>query len=116
MACWWPTKAGASCASTRPLNGCWAGAASKLESKTVEDLIPARFRAGHARLRARYSALPRNRRMGGPADLTALQQDGSETPVDIMLSYARLPTGNQVMAIIRDMTEIRQTQESPDRE
>jgi two-component system sensor histidine kinase/response regulator len=85
---------------------------SELESLTIEDLVPVRYRKDHAEQRAEYSAHPRTRRMEGPLNLRARRKDGGEVPVGIMLSYVRAAEGNRVMAIIRDVTMLRLAQQS----
>ena len=82
----------------------------ELAGRSVDDLLPERFRTGHARLRTQYSAAPRIRRMGATDELVALHKNGSEVPVDIMLSSVPDVEGDRVLAVIRDMTEARRAQ------
>jgi CRP-like cAMP-binding protein len=43
--------------------------------------------------------------MGSGLDLLARRKDGSEFPVDVMLSPVNAPTGLLVLAVVRDISE-----------
>jgi PAS domain S-box-containing protein len=60
---------------------------AQFEQLTIEQLIPARFRSGHAALRAAFNQAPASRPMGAGRDLYALRRDGSEVPVEIALNH-----------------------------
>jgi PAS domain S-box-containing protein len=77
----------------------------ELIGRAVEILIPRRFEAAHQRHRAGFMAAPRTRPMGSGLELFARRKDGSEFPVDVMLSAAGAPGGMIAIAIIRDLTE-----------
>lgn len=85
-------------------------ARGELPGMLVEDLIPARFRAGHRRNRAEYMGHPEPRPMGLGRDLTALRKDGTEWPVDITLNRITTPEGDFAMAILRDITDRRKAE------
>ncbi|MGE3274023.1 MAG: sensor histidine kinase [Vicinamibacterales bacterium] len=75
-----------------------------LTGQPVELLIPERFARHHVAHREGYIAAPRPRPMGAGLTLAGRRQDGSEFPVDIMLS----PLGDSsalVLGIVRDATE-----------
>jgi len=78
---------------------------AELIGKSVEELIPERFRGNHPGHRENYSAHPRARQMGVAAQLFGLRKDGTEFPADIMLKPLQTPGGNAVLSIIRDITE-----------
>ncbi len=79
-------------------------AAEEVQGKSIELLVPERFRHAHRRRRSEYSGDPRTRPMGAGLDLYARRKDGSEFPVDI--SLAPIGGGGQlVVAAIRDITE-----------
>jgi hypothetical protein len=91
----------------------------ELVSTSVDLLVPEELRAAHAGHRARYTAEPRVRPMGGSLELRALHHDGSLVPVEIRLSP--LPVAGAgpelAVAVIRDITarkeleeQLRQTQ------
>ena len=60
--------------------------ASELEGKSIEVLVPERFRHSHRSQRAGYSSAPHARPMGAGLNLYARRKDGSEFPVDISLA------------------------------
>jgi two-component system, NarL family, sensor histidine kinase DevS len=79
--------------------------ASELEGKSLEILVPERFRHSHRSTRAGYSSAPRARPMGAGLDLYARRKDGSEFPVDISLAPIASEEGQLVVAAVRDITE-----------
>ena len=80
---------------------------SELVGQPVELLIPERFRPSHPAHRQTYGNQPRRRPMGAGLDLLARRKDGSEFPVDIMLSPVDTPGGSLVLCAIRDISERR---------
>jgi protein-histidine pros-kinase len=76
----------------------------------VEALVPDHVRAVHAAHRARYETEPRTRPMGAGVNLFARRSDGTEVPVDIMLSPVETDDGVLVVAAVRDATERRRAQ------
>src|SRR5688572_14905736 len=56
----------------------------------LEDLLPPRYRGGHANFRKLFNSNPSPRRMGAGRDLTALRKDGTEFPVEISLSFTKV--------------------------
>jgi formate hydrogenlyase transcriptional activator len=78
----------------------------------VEDLIPDRFRESHPAHRANYTAQPHTRPMGIGLELYARQKDGSEFPVDIMLSPVDTPEGQVFLSVIRDITRRKRAEEA----
>jgi formate hydrogenlyase transcriptional activator len=83
----------------------------ELTGKSIEELVPERFRRQHPSHRENYHAHPRARQMGAAMNLFGLRKDGSEFPVDIMLKPLQTPTGTAVLSIIRDVTEQREAQD-----
>jgi PAS domain S-box-containing protein len=77
----------------------------ELLGKSIETLIPERFRKSHVGHRSRYAAKPEIRPMGIGLDLSACRKDGTEFPVEITLSPADASEGFLVMSIVRDITE-----------
>ena len=80
----------------------------ELLGREIEMLIPARFVERHVGLRTHFFANARIRQMGeSQNEMFARRKDGSEFPIDIMLSP--LDNGEElfVLCAVRDMTERR---------
>src|ERR1019366_10502154 len=84
----------------------------ELLGQTVEALVPEALRTAHKRYRSQYINQPVTRPMGSGLRLEARRKDGSHFPVEISLSPVKSQTGFLVTAIIRDITERRQIEES----
>lgn len=74
-----------------------------LEGMKVEELVPERFK-GHTEFRLSYMDHPATRAMGDGRDLYARCRDGSELPVEILLSTIRSSGEELAVATIRDIT------------
>jgi two-component system cell cycle sensor histidine kinase/response regulator CckA len=79
------------------LFGCGTG---RLVGRSVEDLVPDRFRETHVAHRARFTKRRGRRPMGRIRDLVALRADGSEVPVEISLSSLTLADRTVTMAVV----------------
>ena len=84
----------------------------ELIGQPVETLIPERFRAAHPEHRKRYSAHAETRPMGIGLELRGRRKDGTEFPVDIMLSPVETAAGKVVLGVIRDLSEKVEAQEA----
>ncbi|HEY1151906.1 MAG TPA: PAS domain S-box protein [Pseudoduganella sp.] len=83
----------------------------ELTGKTLESLIPERFRHDHSSLRNNYFGAPRPRQMGVGLELFAARKDGSEFPVEVSLSPLQgddMPA--MVMATIYDISARKQAE------
>jgi PAS domain S-box-containing protein len=84
----------------------------ELMGESIEALLPERFRGRHAEHRAHYISEPHTRPMGAGLKLYGKRKDGSEFPVDIMLSPMQGESSGMVIAVVRDITRRSQAEES----
>lgn len=82
----------------------------ELMGKSVDLLLPSRVRSLHSQHRTNYFPEPRTRPMGADLDLYARRKDGSEFPVDIMLSPMETDQGMMVISAVRDISESKKMQ------
>jgi len=80
--------------------------------RSVEILIPQRFRKRHDEHLKGYIEKPRIRLMGSEFNLYGLRKDGTEFPVDIALGYLETEDGIIVLSTIRDITEQKRMEEA----
>ena len=82
-------------------------AQDELLGRTIDGLLPERFRKGHPRLREGYSLNPVQRAMGSGRDLYGLRKDGEQVPVEIGLSSVMTADGLKVITSVVDISERR---------
>ena len=78
----------------------------------VEILVPERFRQAHPGHRDAYKTHASVRPMGAGLELFGRRKDGSEFPVDIMLSPMETAEGRVVISVIRDISDRKKVQEA----
>lgn len=83
----------------------------ELLANGVDMLIPEANRASHAGHREAFAAAERTRPMGQGLELYARRKDGSKFPVEVSLSPVRTEAGIHVTAVIRDVTERKQSEQ-----
>jgi formate hydrogenlyase transcriptional activator len=88
----------------------------ELIGQPVEILVPERFRPIHPKHRDDYAKQPHTRPMGAGLDLYARRKDGSEFPVDIMLSPLTVDSESLVLAVVRDITRRKHAEQERDRQ
>ncbi|MBM4220805.1 MAG: PAS domain S-box protein [Gammaproteobacteria bacterium] len=78
----------------------------ELTGRSIECLVPERFREVHARYRKGFNATPAAREMGARlVALSAVRRDGSEFPTEIRLAPVRESGRLLVVAAVRDISE-----------
>ncbi|HTW85019.1 MAG TPA: PAS domain S-box protein [Candidatus Sulfotelmatobacter sp.] len=85
-------------------------ARDELLGRSIETLVPERFRGGHPGVRAAFAGDATRRPMGAERDLFGLRKDGSEVPIEIGLNPLTTPEGQFVIASIIDITERRRAE------
>jgi PAS domain S-box-containing protein len=84
--------------------------ASELIGRTVELLLPVRYRNRHIDLRNNYFQEAAARSMGRGRELFGRRKDGSEFPVEVGLSPIRTEAGQFVLASIIDIGDRKATE------
>jgi len=84
----------------------------ELIGKSVDILIPERFRKRHDEHLKSFIAKPRIRLMGSELELYGLRKDGTEFPVDIALGYLETESGIVVLSTVRDITRHKHMEEA----
>ncbi len=87
-------------------------AKGELLKKTIEDLVPSRFKEKHEGHRGSYHENPHSRSMGKNMTLYGRRKDNSEFPVEISLSHYKNDTEAFVIAFIIDITERKNSEEN----
>lgn len=82
-----------------------------LIGKSVEILVPERFRQQHRVFRTGYFNDPQPRPMGVGRDLAGCRADGTEFPIEIGLNPIATEAGVMVLASIVDITERQRAQQ-----
>src|SRR6266404_1719112 len=77
---------------------------SELIGRTIETLIPERFRDRHVGHRKGFLSAPSSRAMGAGRDLFGRRKDGSEFPVEVGLNPIHTTEGLFVLASVIDIT------------
>jgi two-component system, sensor histidine kinase len=83
---------------------------TELIGRSVEVLLPERFRNQHPGHRSRFFSKPTPRPMGVELELYALHREGHEFPVEISLNPVQTDGGVLVSSAIRDVSRQRETE------
>ncbi len=82
----------------------------ELLGANVDILVPAMVRGRHMQHRASFAKSPQVRPMGRGMELSAMRKDGLEIPVEISLSPSHRGDDINVTAVVRDVSERRQSE------
>ena len=85
---------------------------AELIGQPVEILMPDRFHKSHVKHRSEYIQAPHLRGMGDGFGFQGRRKDGSEFPVEIMLSPVIDKKNSLVISIIRDISKRQQNQDA----
>jgi len=84
---------------------------SEIVGRSLDLLVPERFRGGHKHHVDRFLAHPVTRPMGSGLDLFGRRKDGTDFPIEVSLSPVHTEQGFWVSASIRDVTERKRIEE-----
>lgn len=84
---------------------------AEVVGKSVDLLLPERFRGGHEAYRQSFFHAPKSRAMGTGRELFGQAKDGREFAVEISLSPLETSDGPVALAAIRDVSERKQAEE-----
>ena len=84
---------------------------AELLGKSIDMLVPERFRHNHPRLRASFFTRPVSRPMGAGRDLYGLKKDGTEFPIEIGLNPIETEQGTMVLSAIVDISSRKRLEE-----
>ena len=89
---------------------------NELTGKSIETLIPEKYRKGHVHQRTDFSKRPANRAMGQNRDLHGRKKDGSELPIEVSLSHYKQDNELYVIAFIVDITKRKEIEANMERQ
>ena len=77
---------------------------AELAGRSIETLLPERFRSRHVQYREAYQKSPRIRSMGADLELFGRRKNGDEFPVDVTLGPVNIEDDWLVICAVRDIT------------
>jgi PAS domain S-box-containing protein len=80
-------------------------AREELFGRSIDILVPAMARPGHAKLRGDFVAAPEARRMGIGRDLYGARKNGTQIPIEIGLNPIQTGDGLMILSAITDIGE-----------
>jgi PAS domain S-box-containing protein len=83
----------------------------ELVGRSVDCLVPDRYRSGHTGAREAYLRHPGTRMMGAGRELFGLRKNGTEFPIELALNPFRTSAGSFVVATVVDITARRRAAE-----
>lgn len=92
--------------------GIFGYGSGELVGRSIDSLIPDRFRGAHPGFRAAFHLAPETRAMGRGRDLYGRRKNGEEIPIEIGLNPIESEEGLLVLASIVDITERKHAEET----
>lgn len=89
---------------------------SEILGQTVEKLVPARLAFRHIHHREQFKTAAQSRQMGASSELFALRKNGTEFPIDVMLSPMLIEDQLFTLCVVRDVTERKAVQDALERQ
>ena len=83
----------------------------EIVGRSIDMLVPERYRKRHAEVRRAFAVAPKPRVMGAGRALTGLRKDGSEFPIKVGLSSIETNFGRLILATMADLTAQNQAKE-----
>jgi PAS domain S-box-containing protein len=80
-------------------------AREELFGRSIDILVPAMARPGHAKFRKDFVAAPEARRMGVGRDLYGARKNGTQIPIEIGLNPIQTSDGLMILSAITDISE-----------
>ena len=84
---------------------------AEMLGRSIEMLVPERFKTAHPDLRHAYAQQPEARAMGAGRDLYGRRKDGSDVPIEIGLNPIHSDAGAFTLAAVSDITERKRAEE-----
>jgi PAS domain S-box-containing protein len=82
-----------------------------LVGRSIDMLVPARFRIDHKKHRSQFSDCPETRQMAPGREIYGQRRDGTEVPIEIGLTPIVTQDGLVILSSIVDISERRQAEE-----
>ena len=83
----------------------------QLLGKSIDVVLPERFRKWHRDYRAEFLATPQKKATGGARDLCGLRKDGTEVPIEIGLNLIRIGKETVILSSVMDITERKRSEQ-----
>lgn len=100
------------CFANERIEGLLGYSSADLIGRSIEHLVPLRFRDRHSALRRGTSITRNGKLMAQGRPIKVLHKDGREIDVEISLSMVQTDRGELIVSALRDITERRRIEES----
>ena len=83
---------------------------TEIQKKSIDILLPERYRMNHVKHRKNYQEMPQLRAMGADLELYGRRKNGDEFPVDVILSPLQIEDEWLTISVVRDITDQKRIQ------